>query len=224
MYRSSRYGAEIEQDIRTIQERKRKYDCNYPIYEKKIEQLLEQEKYEQLTELFQKKEVVEIVQMNTTIAVVNLAVNIYQMEQEERIPHKILDGLHTIKEVEKDFLKVKFLLWKLEFLDEEQQFIDYVMEQQISVPYVKYLIHTAAFYKEETAKKIAMQYKEKQAFAKAFAMLNYLNELSSRKEFVYCEMADICIQLQQYQKAADCIGRIQHPTGLLTEYERKWGI
>lgn len=224
MNRSGRYSVEIGQDIMKIQERKQKYDYNYPIYSKMMEQCLEREEYGELIELFQKKEVVEIAQMNTTLAILNLAVNIYQMEQEEGIQHKILDGFHTLKEVEEAFLKVKFLLWKLEFTDEEQQFIDYVIEQQISIPYLKYLIHTSAFHKEGAVKIIAMQFKKKGSFAKAFGMLNYLNELSSNEEFVYCEMADICIQLQQYQKAADCIGRIQRPTELLAEYERKWGI
>lgn len=224
MARSGRYSEEIEEDIKNIQERQQKYNNNYPIYGKIIEQCLEQEKYGELIELFQRKEVVEIVQMNTSIAILNLVVNIYQMEQEERIPHKILDGLHTLKEVEEAFLEVKFLLWKLEFTDEEEQFMDYAIDQQISVPYMKYLIHTCAFNKEDTAKKIAMQYKQRGSFGKAFGMLNYLNELSRNEEFVYCEMADICILLQQYQKAAYCIGRIQKPTELLAEYEQKWGI
>ncbi len=221
---SGRYSAEIEQDLEKIEERKQKYDYNYPIYGEMLEHCLKQEKYEELIELFQKEEVVTLVQMNTTIAILNLAVNIYQMEQEENIPNKILQGLHTLKEVEEAFLKVKFLLWKLEFMDEEKQFIDYVTDQQISIPYIKYLIHTSAFHKEDAAEKIAMQYKQKGAFGKAFGMLNYLNELSSKEEFVYCEMADICIQLRQYEKAADCIGRIRKPTELLSEYERKWGI
>lgn len=221
---SGRYCTEIEQDRVNIQKKMQNYHDSYSKYGKMIERYLEEEKYEELIELFQKKEVAEIVQMDTTMAIVNLSVNIYQMEQKENVSHKILDRLHTLKEVEEAFLKVKFLLWKLEFMDEEIQFIDYVIDQDISIPFIKYLIHTSAFNKEKTAKKIALQYKEKGSFGKAFGMLNYLNELSSREEFVYCEMADICIQLQQYQKAADCIGRIRKPTELLAEYERKWGI
>ena len=218
------YKEQIEQDKKQIQERKQAFEKNYPIYKRKIEQALEQERYKDLIKLFQREEVIRIAQLDNMMGILHVAVSIYQMELQEKVPHTILDSLHTIKEVETVYLRTKFLMWKLEFADETETFMDHVMERQISVPYIKYLIHTSAFYKADTSEKIALSFKERKSYGNAFGMLNYLNELGGSEEYVYCEMADICMLLQQYQQAADCIARIQKPTGLLAEYERKWGI
>lgn len=215
---------EIEKDKQEIEERQAVFKRDYYKYRKIAEQYLVQESYSDLVPFFEQEAAIKISQLDNTMAVLRIAVSIYQMEQEENVPIKILDGLHTLEEVEQVYLTSKFILWRLLFRDEKKEFIDYVADKQLSIPHIKYLIHTSAFEKADTAFQIAMLFKEGGYFGKAFAMLNYFNELGGDPELVYCEMADVCFQARQYKAAADCISKIQNPSGLLNQYEQKWGI
>ena len=118
-------------------------------------------------------------------------------------------------------------MWRLEFLDERSGLSQALDEVPISVPFLKYLVHTSSFDKVNTSFKMAMLLKERGTFAQAFAMLHYVNELNpgeQGEELVLCEMADICITLGQMKGAAECLGRIHNPSGIFAEYQEKWGI
>lgn len=220
----SRYDAELEQDRKQIEEREQRFHQFYERYRGMIEQYLQEEKYNEIVILFEQKEVLELAQMDTGFAILNIIVNIYCMELNEQTAHKIWNHVHSLDELIQIYLRLKMYLWRLEFTEDKNSFIDYVMEQKISVPCIKWLIHTSAFKKSDTVYQIALLYKERRCYAAAFGMLYYLNELSSDKELINCEMADLYIQLQQYQAAADCLEKIKHPSELFERYKQKWRL
>ena len=189
-----------------------------------IEDLLCTEAYGELLQYFQTEHVKKLASIENDLAVFLIIMSIYQMELEEGTDQGILHGIHSMTQAQERYLKAKFLMWRLEFLDEKDDLAVFLEEHLVSVPFLKYLIHTSSFAKAETAFKLAMICKEQGKFAKAFAMLGYVNQLSPGAEAVFCEMADICIQLGQMETAAGCIRNIKESSGLLTEYQRKWGM
>ena len=158
------------------------------------------------------------------IAIFCIVLSIYQMEQQEGVERGILYGIHSMEEAVTHYLSIKFLMWKVEFGDEEERAKAFRGMRQASVPFMKYLIHTSSFDNTNTAFKLAMLLKNAGSLAAAFAMLNYTNELSPGEEVVFCEMADICMMTSQYRAAADCIAKISNPSGILAGYQEKWRL
>lgn len=219
----NRYDSEIEQEKRQIAEKERLYDANYPKYKRLIEKCMKEERYPDITTLFEQKDVLELAQMDHDFAVLNIIVNIYRMELREQTIEHIWDHMHTMEDMISFYLRLKMYLWRFEFTEDQTSFLKYVSEQKITIPCMKWLIHTSSFKKADTVYKIAVWYKERQYFVQAFQMILYLNELSSQKELIYCEMADIYIQLHEYEAACNCIKKIQYPTKLLEQYKQRWG-
>lgn len=211
---------EKKQDVELKKQlRKKLPDC-----ERRINQYLKEENREGLLQIFQEKEFQNLAQLDNTLAIFNVVLSIYHMETEENIPGKILTGIHSIQEAEERYLRLKFLMWRLEFRNEKEELQIALRKYQVSVPFLKYLVHTSSFEKANTAFKLAMLLKEEGHFAQAFGMLNYVNELSPDEELTYCEMADICLKNHKYREASECLGRIQNPSGILEAYAQKWGI
>ncbi len=217
------YDSEIEQEKRLIAEKEQLYNENYPNYKKMIEQCMREERYHDITTLFEQKDVLELAQIDNDFAVLNIIVNIYRMELNEQTTEHIWDHMHTMDDMISFYLRLKMYLWRFEFTEDQTSFLKYVSEQKITIPCVKWLIHTSSFHKADTVYKIAVWYKERQYFVQAFQMILYLNELSSEKELIYCEMADIYIELHEYEAACECIKKIQYPTKLLEQYKQRWG-
>lgn len=114
---------EIEKDKQEIEERQAVFKRDYYKYRKIAEQYLVQESYSDLVPFFEQEAAIKISQLDNTMAVLRIAVSIYQMEQEENVPIKILDGLHTLEEVEQVYLTSKFILWRLLFCDEKRNLL-----------------------------------------------------------------------------------------------------
>lgn len=220
---TTEFEEKIEKEKREAEE-KRKLQGNIMEWKRRINEYLVEEKYVELLSVFQDKEVVELAKVDNTLAVFSIVLSIYGMEIEEGISGRILDGIHDIQKAEEVYLRIKFLIWRLEFQDEKEELKDGLCKYHVSFPFLKHLIHASSFEKANTAFKLAMLLKEEKCLRQAFEMLQYVNDLSPNEEIVFCEMADICMQTGQYQMAADCIGKIQNPSGLLVSYERKWGI
>lgn len=218
------HAAEIEQEKRQIAEKEQLYYQNYPNYKKMIERYMREGRYHDITTLFEQKEVLEIAQIDNDFAVFNIIVNIYRMELNEHTSEHIWDHMHTMKDMISFYLRLKMYLWRFEFTEDQTSFLKYASDKKITIPCMKWLIHTSSFKKADTVYKIAVWYKERQYFVQAFQMILYLNELSSEKELIYCEMADIYIQLHKYEAACECIKKIQCPTKLLEQYKQRWGV
>lgn len=217
------FAVEMEKEKQEAEEKRKLLD-SCAGYRKEIDDFLRKKAYEELIEYFQTDGMKKIVSIDSDAAVFSIILSIYQMELAENAVHKILDGTDSMEEAEERYLGAKFLMWRLEFGDEKQELLEFIKEHQVSVPFLKYLIHTSAFEKANTAFELAVLLKENSCLAQSFGMLNYVNELSPGEEMVFCEMADICIQLGQYESAAACIGRIENPSEMLVEYQKKWGI
>lgn len=212
----------MEQERQKEQE-KAKMRRQLPGCLEQIEYFLRREAYGELLEFFQREDVRRLASMENDLAVFLIVLSIYQMELEEGTNQGILYGVRSMRTARERYLRAKFLMWRLEFLDEQEELLAFLQKCQVSVPFLKYLVHTSSFAKVETTFKLAMLLKEEGMFGKAFAMLNYVNELSPGLEAVFCEMADICIQLGQLESAASCLENIKNPSGILMEYQRKWG-
>lgn len=217
------FDAEIEKKKQDA-ELKRQLSKRLPDCERRINQYLKEENTEELFQIFQEKEFQELARIDNTLAIFNVILSIYQMEIEEKVSGKILEGIHSLQEAEEYYLKLKFLMWRLEFQNEKNGLRAFLKEHQVSVPFLKYLVHTSSFEKANTAFKLAGILKEEGRFGEAFVMLNYLDELCPGEELTYCEMADICMENHKYKEASECLRKIQSPSGILEAYIQKWGI
>ena len=143
------------------------------------------------------------------------------MEVEEHLEYNIFSNIRSMSEAREYYLKVKFLIWRLEFEDNDEELEGFIKGHQVSVPFLKYLIFTSSFDKVNTSFKLVMLLKKIGKLSQAFAILNYINELCPDEEMVLCEMAEICMNMGQYENAAFCIGRIEKPSETLIQYQRK---
>ncbi len=193
-------------------------------YREEIDTLIISSEYEELLEFYEKEDLKRLSGIENDIAIFQIILYIYQMEQRENVEQGILNGVRSMGEAVERYLQMKFLLWRVEFRDEEEGRAAFQNMQQISIPFLKYLIHTSSFDKANTAYKLAMFFKGAGKIASAFAMLNYTNELSPDAEIVFCEMADICMMAGKYKDAAACIARIKEPSEVLVKYQQKWGL
>lgn len=213
----------IEQEKQKEKEKQQLRE-RYADYREKIDALLEKKAYGQLQDYFQTEEIKVLSNIEDDVALFCIILSIYSMEVEEGVEPGILDGVRNMQEIEERWLKLKFLMWKMEFTEEKEKLAEFLERYQISVPFLKYLVNTSSFDKANTAFKLAMILKNAQKPIAAFAMLNYANELAPNEELVFCEMADICMNLGQYKEAQECIRRIENPTGILVAYLERWGV
>lgn len=220
---TNEFAEEIEQDKAGAQ-RDREFRKKYIGYQERINDFLRRQAYQDLQAYFQTEEMGKICRIENDAAIMGIILSIYQMELEEGIQKGILSGIFDLKSAEERYLKIKFLIWRFEFLNEKEKLFDLIEKEYVSVPFFKYLIHTSSFEKANTSFKIAMLMKEKAKWGQAFAMLNYVDELSPGEEVVFCEMADICISVGQVKNAMECLKRIEKPSELFVKYQEKWGI
>ena len=216
-------GGVIEQERRREEENK-KFRQQFAGYKEEINSFLEREAYEELLDYYMTDNFKKLCLLETEAAVINVVLSIYQEEVNNNSEKKILNGIHNMKEARERYLQAKFAMWRLEFFNERDGFLEFIEKNPVSSYFLIYLVHTSSFEKGDTAIKMAVFLKESGRFSQAFAMLNYVNDLCPDAEIVYCEMADICIRAGQLENAADCIGRIKNPSGILVGYRKKWGM
>lgn len=214
---------EIEREKHEAEER-RKFLEDFADYQKKVNELLKRKAYSELLEYYQTEKMNMVSKLENKAAIMWIILSVYQMEIDEGIEEGILSEFSDMQSAVEHYLKMKFLMWRFEFMDEGAGLSEMIDGHPISVPFFKYLIHTSSFDKANTAFKLALLLKKKDKWGKAFAILNYVNELTPDEEIVFCEMADICIQTGQIGSAAECLGRIKEPSEILVQYQKKWGI
>lgn len=217
------FTIEIEREQCEVEERRKLLE-DFAGYQKEVDDLLRKGAYSELLEYYQTEKMSMVSKLENQAAIMWIILSIYQMEIDEGIEEGILSECSEMQSAVEHYLKVKFLMWRFEFLDDETGLSNMIDKYPISVPFLKYLIHTSSFDKVNTAFKLALLWKKKGRWGKAFAVLNYVNELSPDEEIVFCEMADICIQTGQINSAMECLGRIKNPSGILAEYQKKWGL
>lgn len=217
-----KYEKKILEDIAEIEQKEQRKEKSLEKCEKQVNKLLEKKDYVKLLELFQTEEVRELAQIENSFATMSIILSIYHMEQSEGITDGILSGIYDMQKAEEKYLREKFLMWRLEFTADAEELQEEIKQNRISVPFLKYLIHTSSFDKANTAYKLAMLLKETGHYVNAFGMLRYVDELAPEEEIVFCEMADICMKMRQYQMAETCIQQIKKPTAILMKYQQQW--
>lgn len=217
------FEIEIERE-QLESEEKRKFLESCAGYQEEVNGFLKKGAYSELLQYYQTKKMMMLSKLENNAAIMWIMISIYQMETEEGIEEGIFSGILDMQSAVEHYLKVKFLVWRLEFLNEKDGLSEMIDRHPISVPFLKYLVHTSSFDKANTAFKLALLLKEKGRWGRAFAMLNYVNDLSPDEEIVFCEMADICMETGQYQMASSCIERIRHSSEILDNYRKKWRI
>lgn len=213
----------VETEWRREEENK-KFLQQYSRYREEIDGMLGRKAYEELLDYFRTEDVRKLCHMETEAAIMNVVLAIYQDEIKNGCEIQILSGIHNIQEARERYLRAKFMMWRLEFFDERDEFQEFLAKNPASPYFLMHLIYTSSFEKGDTALKIAVLLKESRKFGQAFAVLNFLNQLCPDEEIVYCEMADVCIMAGQTESANDCIQRIKSPSGILAGYRRKWGM
>ena len=217
-----KYDEKISEDIAETELREERKKANLDKCKKEINKRLKAEDYASLPGLFQTEEMKEMAQLDNSFAIMHIVMSIYDMEQTEGVTEGILSGVYDMQEAEQRYLNMKFLMWRLEFAGDSAGLSEQIQQNHVSVPFLKYLIHTSSFDQANTAYKIAMLLKEHRRYANAFGMLRFVNELTPGEESVLCEMADIWIKMRQYQMAETCIQQIKNPTSILAKYQQQW--
>lgn len=212
----------IVEPERQEEEEKTRIKHLYAGYRDEINELLRKESYQELEIYFQSEKIHKICQIDGAALIMHIILNIYGMEVQEGVEKGILYEVHDMKSAVDRYLKVKFLMWRLEFLGEKEEMLSLMQRDMISVPFIKFLVHTSSFKQVETSFTLSMLLKEAGKWGKAFAMLNYVNELMPNQEIVFCEMADICIRLGQLDSARDCLNNIKNPSEILGRYQDRW--
>lgn len=221
-------GLKQDKDVvekeRLREEENKRFRQQHSGYRDEINNMLEREVYDELLSYFKTESIQKLCLMENEAAIMNVVLGIYQDELKNGSETKILNGIHSMQEARERFLQTKFTMWRLEFFDEKDEFLEFLAKNPVSPYFFMHLIYTSSFEKGDTALKIAMLLKESGRFAQAFSMLNFLNQLCPNEEIICCEMADICILAGQLESANDCIQRIKNPSGILMQYREKWGM
>lgn len=205
-------------------EEKRRLREKFAGFQQEIDCFLVREAYGELLEYYRSEKMQLLSKIDNDVAVLNIILDIYKEELQEHAPNGILSNIHSMEEARERYLRVKFLMWRLEFLSEDTQLSEWMDKDMISVPFFRHMINASSFEKENTAFKLAMLMKEKGKSKWALSMLEFVDQLSPGEEVVYCEMADICIQAGQMKDAVYYLKRITCPTGIFAQYQEKWGI
>lgn len=193
-------------------------------YKEALDGFLQREAYDELLDYCKTDDFRALCYMEAEAAIMSVVLAIYEDELKEGSEKIILTDIHSVQEARERYLQAKFVMWRLEFFDECDGFLELLDKNQVSSCFLKYLIHTSSFDKMNTTFKMAMLLKENGRFAQAFAMLNYANELCPDEEIVYCEMAEVCLCAGLIENANNCVQRIKNPSGILAEYWKKWGL
>lgn len=215
---------EVVEQERQEEEDKKKFRQQHAGYREAIDGFLAREAYDELLDYYQTEPVKKLCLMENDVAIVNIVLVIYQDELANGSEKKILTGIHSMREARERYLRAKFVMWRLEFFDEKDVFLELLEKHPVSPYFLMHLIYTSSFEKGDTAIKMTMILKESGRFAQAFAILNFLNQLCPDEEAIYCEMAEVCILAGQIESANACIQRIKNPSGILAEYRKKWGM
>lgn len=216
--------SEIVVRERQREEENKKFRQQHAGYREVIDGFLAKKAYDELLDYYRTEPVRKLCLMENDVAIMNVALAIYQDELKNGSEKKILTDIHSMQEVRERYLQAKFMMWRLEFFDENDRFLEFLAKNPVSPYFLMHLIYTSSFEKGDTALKMAILLKGSGRFAQAFAILNFVNQLCPDEEIVYCEMADICIMTGQAESANDCIQRIKNPSGILAGYRKKWGM
>lgn len=215
---------ELMEEERRREEENKKFRQQHNEYREVIDEMLERRAYDELLDYYRTKPIRKLCLMENEVAIMNVVLAIYQDELENGSDTRILEGIHNMREARERYLQAKFMMWRLEFFDENNEFLDFLAKSPVSPWFLMHLIYTSAFDKGNTALKMAMLLKMDKKLAQTFAILNFVNQLCPDEEIIYCEMADVCIMAGQTESANDCIQRIKSPSGILAGYRRKWGM
>lgn len=218
-----KYEKQIIEDIADIKRKEERRKRSLEKCKRQVNRFLKDKKYEELLALFQTEEVRELSLIDNHFANMSVILSIYYMEQNEKDAYQIFDGIDDMQDAEKKYLRIKFLVWRLEFTGDKVNVGKDILKNKISNSFLKYVIHTSSFDKAHTAYELGMVFKEEKRYVDAFSMLRYAAELEP-EEIVFCEMADICVKMKQYLMAETCIRQIKTPSSVLEEYQKLWEI
>lgn len=221
--RTQQTGNLMEEKKREAEE-KRKLREQFAGYQQEIDSFLGREAYGELLEYYQTEKMQLLSKIDNDVAILSIILNIYKDELQEHVPNNILSNIHSMKEARGRYLKVKFLMWRLEFIDEDIQLAEWIDKDVISAAFWRHLIDASSFGKANTAFKLAMLMKKQGKSEGALSMLEFVDRLSPDEEIVFCEMADIYIEAGRMKEAVSCLKRITCPTGIFAQYQEKWGI
>lgn len=161
------FTVEIEREKHEAEER-RKFLEDFADYQKKVNELLKRREYSELLEYYQTEKMSMVSKLENKAAIMWIILNIYQMEIDEGIEEGILSKFSDMQSAVEHYLKMKFLMWRFEFMDEGAGLSEMIDSHPSSVPFFKYLIHTSSFDKANTAFKLALLLKKKDKWGKAF--------------------------------------------------------
>lgn len=169
----------------------------------------------QLIVLSHNKDFVEYFGKIDDIAYMLVVAGIYESEIGDGIYPTIIDIYNTVDELLQYIKKLKFLLWKIDFVESpevEENFMKYMEEKQTSIWTIRYLIHTTVPHKAYVLSRLACIYLEKEMVTIGFLLLKDANEAQPGDSSIVVPMADICIRAGKIETALDLLKTIQEPS------------
>ena len=139
-----------------------------------INQLMETDKYDDLQKLLLNPEIHEHFSEIEAMEVMFLASIIYGAEKKNQVTPTIFEIVSSQQELQNVFQQFKFLLWHMEFQVEVQaegEMLQYVMEQQLSVWAVRYLVSRLSTKRGKTMLVFAMHYMTNHRLVEAYQCL-----------------------------------------------------
>ncbi|MFP3153797.1 hypothetical protein LQZ18_05075 [Lachnospiraceae bacterium ZAX-1] len=220
----------IEYEIQEMQVWNRTYGVHLKDYYHKINNLLEQHLEQanmELISLFADQAFAKAYFRDDTITQLKVIVEIYRIEKENNVKENtILDHGFNISDLISYFLKLKFVIWRIEFdsdSDAIKCLLNFRNQYRTSVYSMIGVLATASCDKVNAAYSIAFILRWEGRHEEAFHILNYALEIEPQEERLLCEMADICFvsglpdQMEQYTL------RIANPTDVYEGYKKRWG-
>lgn len=135
-----------------------------------IDVFLSNRKYDLANRFY--KEMQQQIRHNSTSATLGVIFNIYDLEHQQKEPH-FLENFSSIVEIEECYERLKFYLRRLDFdiPTNDEEFLDFILNNQISNSALLMVIKTSTIHPVETTNKAAMILSENNQLLSAVRLL-----------------------------------------------------
>lgn len=199
-----------------------------------LEKGTEQSRLE-LKNLFLNKDFFDNYEHTDMIAVMYVIMQIYERERQAKIFPTILECGKTVKELQRYFEQLKFILYRIDFEVDNQsetELLEYIKNNRTSVITIETMITTNVMRPMKLALQLERIFAKNFMYKQLFAIRNYINERWNGNHRILLELAELYKETGREEYANECMIKVPNilqdlyrdEISLLSLQEELWKI